>query len=419
MGDFSYFASQSFGLYRCANWEYGSSTPTWEHIGQTMAINEFSLDLNDPDEFQAMRSGSSIYVRRPTHYGHDNWVEVYSITQAEAQFGESLDDFKWVEINSAPGKEGHMYTQCLEEYNAQGKDLWLMTSANYGISWSRSLIINGIIRAPGGIWAGRVTGDIMYSSYAGHGITVGAKVRYSINEGGTWAQKSNLAGSLWVGRVMIDPTDENKSYAGTGVNGPSFRGATPVGANYVLYHKDNAGIAIFYGFGGGWVSAEDSDYVRTIRDNVLYFTDDACQTWGENNVDGIGYHATFERAMWGRDKKPWQVGVASRTDIDEPTDNYHLLKSTLNNGGTWYDKAGANANTADTGGGDSIPYNCGGVAENGVYLIIPGRVFTSVVAMRALPTAGTVYADGVQMGALPTGGTVYAHGVEQESPRQT
>lgn len=417
---YSYFCSQTFGLYRCADWFYDSSVPTWEHTGQTMNISEFALDLNDPDEFQAAHHGGVIYVRRPTHYGHDNWVEVFSVADAQTQWGGNLiEGFRWVEINSAPGKEGHMYVQAHTGLNAGGEYIYLLKSTNYGGSWSRSEIISGTIRATGGIWAGRVTGDVMYASYNGHGLVSTCKIRYSTNEGGSWAHKATLDASLWATRVMINPSNEATSYAGIGINGPNLGKAIAYDSWPGENQKADAGICIFNGYGGGWISAWNGNYVRTIRDSVLYFSDDGAITWGDNQVADIGHGAFFERAMWGSDREPHWVGVASRTSISSPYNNYHLLKSTQNNGGTWYDKAGAHASTTDTGGGDSIPYNCGGVTENGVYLIIPGRVFTSVVAMRTLPTAGTVYADGVQMGTLPTGGTVYTHGAEQESPRQT
>lgn len=423
MSDYSYFCSTDFGLYRCADWHYDNSVPTWAHIGQTMNVSEFALDLNDPDEFQAAHHGGLVYVRRPTHYGDDDWHEVYSVADAVTQFGGPpyIEGFRWVEINSASGKEGHMYVQAHTGLNAGARHIYILTSTNYGGSWSRSLLISGTIRATGGIWAGRVTGDNMYASYNGHGLISSCKIRYSTNEGSNWAQKQVYDTSLWVTRVLIDPSAEGTSFSGNGVNGPNLRKATTVSGGYTAAVKSDAGLAIFNGYGGGWISASDGNYVRTIRDNVLYYSDTGggSGTWSENNVTDVGHGATFERAMWGHDATPNWVGVASRTEISMPYNNYHLLKSTQNNGGAWYDKAGAHASTADTGGGDSIPYNCGGVAENGVYLIIPRRVFTSVVAMRTLPTAGTVYADGVQMGTLPTGGTVYASGVEQESPRQT
>lgn len=423
MSDYSYFCSNTFGLYRCANWDYGSSVPVWEHVGQTMAISEFSLDLNTPDELQACRSGDSIYLRRPTHYGHDNWVEVYTLAQAIAQFAGSgepdFKDFRWVELNSATGKEGHLYTMGVTEYNSARGRIYCLKSIDYGANWTRARIAGNPCRSSGGIWAGRVTGNVMYATY-NYGLSSIAWVGYSTNEGASWSDKDDLDVSVWVGRAMIDPSAEAISFTGKDINGPNLAKATTVAGAYTKV-KDDAGIAINYGYGGGWISAQNGNYVRTIRESILYYSDEsgAADTWNSNGVTNVGDGASFERAMWGHDKKPWQVGIASPVGISAPSANYHLLKSTQDNGGTWYDKGGANVSTADTGGGDSIPYNCGGVAENGVYLIIPGRVFTSVVAMQALPTAGTVYADGVQMGTLATGGTVYAHGVEQESPRQT
>ena len=388
-----------------------------------MAINEFSLDLNNPDELQACRSGDSIYLRRPTHYGDDNWHEVYNLAQAIAQFAGSgepdFKDFRWVELNSATGKEGHLYIQGVTEYNSVRGRIYCLKSTDYGANWTRARIAGNPCRASGGIWAGRVTGDVMYATY-NYGLATTAWVGYSTNEGASWSNKDTLDVSLWVGRAMINPSTEATSYTGKDINGPNLAKAIAVSGSYTKI-KDDAGIAIFHGYGGGWISADDGDYIRTIRSNVLYFSDDEGSTWDENNISDVGHGATFERAMWGHDSVPQWVGVASRTDISSPFVNYHLLKSTEDNGGTWYDKAGANASTATTGGGNSIPYNCGGIAENGLYLTIPGYVpgyiYTSVVAMRALPTGSTVYADGVQMGAIPDSSTVYAHGVEQENPR--
>ena len=417
---YSYFASSGKGLYRCANWRYDNTVPVWEHIGQTMPIAEFALDLNDPDEFQACHKSGTVYVRRPAHYGHDNWVEVYSVADAVTQFGGPpyFGGFGWIEINSAPDKAGHVYIQGHTGLNAQNKQIYLLKSQDYGITWSRSRIKGGIFRATGGVWAGRVTGDIMYATYSGHGLVTNCHVMYSTDEGENWAAKHVHGGSIWVTRVMIDPSNEATVFTGRGVNGPNLGRATSVdgGCSEV---KAGAGICIFNGYGGGWISGRSSLCVRTLNDNWLYFSDEGGDvgTWDENQVSDIGHGATFERAMWGEDKKPHWVGVASRTNVSAPFGNYHLLKSTQDNGGEWYDKAGAHASTMDTGGGDSIPYNCGGVSENGLYLVIPGRVFTSVVQLGPLPTGGTVYTDGVQMGPLPTDSKVYAFGVEMENPR--
>lgn len=415
----SFFCSRDFGLYECENWTYDATVPVWTHVGQTISTSCFAIDLNDPEEFQAVAHNATISVRRPTHYSSEDWQEVFTKTAAETLAGESLDSFGWVEINNATSKEGHMYCRAKTDAGYPNyNDLYIFKSADYGLTWAiqGSVKTHMYLRDIGGIWVGRVTGDAMYVT-ENHGLSANAYAHYSSDEGATWAAKGGtLGGSLWLSRIMIDPASEAKSFAGKATDAVNLTIAPTVAGSYNVMAKEDAGIGIYYGYGGGWISAYNSKYIRVAKDTTLYYSDEegAEDTWTEApiNVPGSG---AFEKAIWGWDRRPQNVAVAVRTGAESAYPQ--SLVSTDDIGTTWHMKSGANASTRDTGAGDSIPWNCAGVAENGLYLVNPGDVYTSVVAMRALPTAGTVYADGVQMGALATGSTVYSHGVEQESPR--
>lgn len=414
----SYFCSHTLGLYECEDWTYDATVPVWTHIGQTMGISCFAIDLNDPEEFQAAAHNDTISVRRPTHYSSDNWQEVFTKAAAETLAGTDLGDFGWAEINSAPGKEGCMYCRAktILPY-PNSNNLYLFKSPDYGASWA----IRGTVKASvylldiGGIWAGRVTGDIMYLT-DNHGLTANAYSHYSSDEGASWDEKGPSHGvSLWLTRMMIDPTSEATSYIGRATNAVNLERATTVSGSFSECDgAHEAGIGIYYGYGAGWISAHNSGYIRVAKAGALFHTDDNCTTWTETAIivpgDGV-----FEKAIWGWDKKPENIGIAVRTGAEDAYPQ--SLVSTDDIGANWHMKSGAHPDIEDTGDGDSIPWNCGGVSENGLYLVYPGDVYTSVVAMRALPTAGTVYADGVQMGAIADGETVYSHGVEQENPR--
>jgi len=417
----SYFCSTAFGLYECENWTYDTTVPVWTHVGDVIGIDEFAIDLNDPEEFQAGRDGTTIYIRRPTAYGDDNWDSKFTRAAAEAIVGESLTNFGWVEINNAPGKEGHIYTRARTTRGfPTDNDMYLFRSADYGETWGLQGSVYGdmsVLRDAGGIWAGRVTGNTMYAMI-NYGFGGNCYVYYSIDEGINWALKGggSLGISVWLSRVLIDPSAEATSFVGMYTNAPDLaRGRTVDGLHDGVVEA-GAGIGVYYGYGGGWISAHDSKYIRVAKDTTLDYSDEGgdAGTWGERSIVVPG-SGIFEKAIWGWDKKPENVGVAIRTGA---SDAYpQSLVSTDDLGVNWHMKSGAHASTDDTGGGDSIPWNCGGVAENGLYLVNPGDVYTSVVAMRTLPTAGTVYADGVQMGTLATGSTIYSHGVEQENPR--
>lgn len=408
----SYHCSVTFGLYKCDNWSYGLGTPTWTHVGQTMGISEFALDTSNPDEFQGARSGNSLYVRRPTHYGDDNWHEVFNKAAAEALVPYTLVDFCWVEINDSLA--GHIYTTAATRRGHPNKDYYyLFKSTDYGTTWGVSTIYNNtLIRDSGGIWS---LGTTMYAAF-NRGLSGRGIISYSTNEGVSWNVKDDLAVSIWMPRVLIDPTGAAISYTGLGTSASNpeqdLGKATTTSGGYTECGSDeNAGIDIDVQQGAGWISTDDNKYIRTARASKLYYSNDEGGTWNFRAIAGGGgpFKPDYKKAIWGHNTIPDWIGVASSKDGG--IYGYHVLTSTPDLGVTWYSKAGANADTADTGGGDSLPYNCGGVSENGLYLELRGDVYTSVVQIGALLAAAGVYTDGAQIGTLPAAAGVYSYGV--------
>jgi len=148
-------------------------------------------------------------------------------------------------------------------------------------------------------------------------------------------------------------------------NGTELGKSTIISGSYSeVDGAHHAGICIYYGYGVGWVSALDGLAVRTHHNGVLYYSGDAGVSW---NMRPGPFEA---RAVWASDLTPSNVAVAKRGSANA-ADEYHVIKATSSTGKTWISKAGANADQAITGGGDSVPYDCGGASENGLYFFIP------------------------------------------------
>lgn len=192
-------------------------------------------------------------------------------------------------------------------------------------------VYGGIIRAYGAVWAGR---DVLYAA-VNTGLGGSANIYYSSDEGLSWGKKSGLGSSVWMPRVLVDPTDQAVSYAGYGFNGPELVKATAVSGGYSQIDGDyQAGIAIYYGYGTGWISSLDGRYVRTSRGGYLYFSDDGGATWNRS----LG---AFEGGIWGDDDAPNNM-ITARDESGE-LNSPHILKSTTNLGLDWHNKGGAHA----------------------------------------------------------------------------
>jgi len=365
-----YLATASKGLYRSTDFTFDDSAdPTWERVGQKMGIAEFAVDRSNPDEFQAARSGNAIYVRRPSHYGDDDWHSVLTKAEAETVVGQSLHGIKWVEIN--PQKTGHMYIIASTGINNfPGKPVYMMRSKDFGASWDATVIADGAIRAYGGIWAGNTGGsyeggEVLYASLC-MGGGGSANIYYSVNEGDTWNYKASLGSSVWLGRLMVDPTNQDITYAGKDANGPNLVQATTVNGGFTEIDGGyQAGIAISHTIASGWVSGLDGLSVRTYRNGNLYYSGDGGYFWEQR----AGPFTTV-RAIYCSDVNPSNIAVVKFGDADVG-DDWNVLKVSSDTGKAWVNKSGINAYKSGDAAEDSVPYDCGGAAENGLFIFIP------------------------------------------------
>ena len=252
-----------------------------------------------------------------------------------------------------------MYSMANNGINATRK-IWMLRSTDYGATWDSTLIKEHIIRRYGGIWVGDIGGSYDPGTVLYATINVGGggdgRVYYSIDGGDSWVFKQSIASSIWLGRVLIDPDDQSKSYTGLGMNGPDLGRSTTVNGVYTeIDGALSAGISISNTHGHGWVKG---DLIRTVRNGAIYLTDDGGAVWESRAAP-----FTSQNVWAPGDGNDDYVAVASRDSASAL--HPHTVKSSIDRGVTWHDKSGAHADIAGTGGGDSVPYDSGGVAQDG------------------------------------------------------
>lgn len=360
----AFAATKTDGLYRSDDFVYSPGDPTWEIQGQTpFTINMFAVDM-ETGLFQAcINNTDEIWVRHHATYGDSDWHKVLDLVSAAALVAPG--GMSWLMgayINSE--LPGHMYT--LGRGRIAGRNtLYLLKSTDYGVSWVARFISDtasydfpfaslGVGRVGGGEPPGQVLYVFIYRA-----APVSRNVNYSIDEGDTWASKDVLSG--WpdtTAYITADPTDQSVSYVSQENAASDLARAEGITAGYLTIRT---GAALRWD--RAWISAIDSKYIRIVHVNtqLLYRSEDYGVNWTDIAI------SSWSACVWASDSIPSHIATGQNANgtVGVP----HIIRSTDDNGVTWYWKGGANANIAGTGGGDSIPYDCGGLATHGLFIM--------------------------------------------------
>jgi len=362
----AFAATRTDGLYRSSDFVYTPGDPTWELVGQTpFNIEMFAID-QETGNFQAcINALDEIWVRHYTTYGDANWHRVLTLAGAAAIVGHALTWLQGAYINSE--LPGHMYT--LARGDTGGfleSGLYLLRSTDYGVSWVARLIkvdapITVATQATlgvGRIGGGESPGQVLYV-FRYRSAPVARDVRYSTDEGDTWGNAGPLTGFPdIISYITVDPTDQTISYC-TRDNPPSNLGrAITIGGGWGFIRNDAA-----LRWDRAWISAIDNDYIRIVHgnDQMLYLSDNYGVAWTDIAI------SFWSACVWASDGTPSHIatGRGGSGTAGVP----HIVRSTDDTGVSWYNKGGANAAVAGTGGGDSIPYDCGGLATHGLFVM--------------------------------------------------
>ncbi|NBD34406.1 MAG: PKD domain-containing protein [Chloroflexi bacterium] len=339
----------SKGLYRSDDIELDAAgDPVWYVWGDELHIRSAAFDPDNPQALQLGISSATpgdpttdeLYIRRPSVTG-TNWQQILTMAQALSLIGFS-----------STGKERFRYSAfdplneivylTMQRKLTGGK--FLFKSTDYGSSWTA---VDQSVRYKIGDVVVFSDGTVFMAVSDGLGGL--GQIWESGNQGVDFSLAYDGRGGNWYPHMFVDRVAD-VLYAGAFTLDNDYRLLSDAAAyEYIDTTTYKAGIIdTVRGCGYGL-----SDYLRTARDDTLFYTNDGATTWGS-----VTLSVAASRAMDG--DADGNILLARR---DATAINPHLIFATYN-GSPLYNKGGANADQTD-GGGDSVPYSAI-VADKGV-----------------------------------------------------
>lgn len=371
-------ATRVKGLY--TTWYFegpGPQQPYWEpdnHGLDSLNIWQVCPDLNSPGYRRYVIAGGDLYLQQifePRHTAVGS--KILTNAQACTLTGSPSGTIRWV----ATATDHYAKVFVLFNSGLTENGTWLIRSHNFGRHWEAYQIYAGVWnRAAGNIMAGIEQGTSPYDP--GHviyaALNVGGAGSFALfmssTLGFSWTWMDVEGISIGTQRVLVDPTDQSAVYMGVfldpGDPNELYR-SEEHGAN--LLQVDGAhhlGIFIDYAKGDLWIDPENNFDAKILLDDHIWHTHDHAANWTdqgpiEKQARRLAIQPHQPGSLYlGRDTSHWPPPL--------PGDG-HVIYITEDEGATMWGKAGDHAHQID-GGGDSIPWNCGGIAHEGI-LIAP------------------------------------------------
>lgn len=351
-----------------------SGVPTWTAVNTGLSVATDDLlgltaDPFDPENRQYALMEDGIYRR----VSAAAWAQ--QLTHAAARtlcLSATGGTFSPAGMSCNINREGLLAVI----YNATGipgPNPWgsaLLVSTDDGGTWAR----RGWIDGPTSL--GASTMSLQVGAYKGSSPYAAGTVWYctgfagaatrlyrSLDDGVTWTNISTGIGN-WNLDCLVDPNDQSRVFVGRGGAGSpdQVEVSTDHGATLTQYDT-NASELLGYSNPYHHLSIA-MDPRTTVR-------------VGTQKATGKGLNTTRDDgATWDEPLAQWSdedLGVSliqdspdflylmRQSNSGQASDNYQTIWASLDEGRTMVPKSGANASTADTGGGDSIPYNHGGI----------------------------------------------------------
>lgn len=357
--------------------DFIDGVPTWAtvNVGLNLAFDGlgFRGDPFDPEYRQYALMEDGLYRRE----GGGNWVSVLTVAQAVAITGGDVNPlrngFGPNGLNCNINREGWVGV-LFWVTNLAGTMVKtvLLYSTDFGASWTEGIISNWApttIYLPFSLTVGAYkgssphgAGQVMYC-----GVTSNTWLAVSTDGGATWAWGANLGLAAYTCHILVDPSDQSRVFIGMR-NG--------VGPWHVAVSLDHGATINDYDLNG----SEPMGYGTWATYYHLSVAMDDHKTVRAGSQTGrVHIHTTRDDgARWEEPAPQYSANSLGISLIQDSPDFLYLLKqisavagpppancetvwASEDEGRTMVMKSGANACTIDTGGGDSIPYNCGGV----------------------------------------------------------
>ena len=366
-----YVGTRSDGVFYTEDFSGpGDGDPTWVLKNGGLANTDVSVgpigDPWGPSARQFVIAGGDVYRRVPAV--SDNWVEVLSNADAVTATGSASGTI--YDITGNINKEGYFYVLFNSALTNNG--IWVLVTDDYGDTWAAhqvtSIISNYTV---GNIEVGDLQGSSPYTAgevvYVAAIVSSGGKsyVYVSLDHCATWTGYVWDGISSWRNRLLVDPSDQSVLYGGWGTNGPDLarsttHGTSPAeidGAGHYGITLVNAVEATMF------ISVNNSDIMIVAKAGSLYKTADRGATWTEYSP---GHDIRYVSAV--QDAITFLYLARTLDAATPPSTDTHVIFVSNDNGTTVEGKGGVNTDTPG-GAGDSIPYDCGGVASRGILQI--------------------------------------------------
>lgn len=246
-------------------------------------------------------------------------------------------------------------------------------SHDYGQTWESFPISPGpVAYTAGNIIAGvsrgtspHGVGSVLYAAI-NNGLGGHFRIYISTDWGQSWALAGSTQLSVAVPRVMVDPSDQSILYIGAHVNIPNpnelFR-STDHGADLIEIDFDHhLGFYLNAFWGQMWLEQTDIFRARVLVQNHVWQTTDFCETWTDPGPTAV---AVSRLSILGHSPDYLYLGRRTNAPAFGWPGYPHVFFISDTEGLTMWGKCGAYA-AEDDGHGDSIPWNCGGLAHDGI-----------------------------------------------------
>lgn len=376
--DVFYVATKAKGIYKTTDFSGpGEPQPTWtpDNDGlDSLAIACLAPDPFDPYSRRYVLAGGDVYLME-NHLVPWPAVATKILTnaQAVALTGSTTGTIDWLACN--PNHEDWIHAIFNSALTDNG--IWFLRSPDRGDTWQTYQIYAGPWnRKAGNIMAGILQGTSPYEAehvwYAALNTGGGGsfQIYLSTNNGFSWALRDTIGISIEQPRCLVDPTDQSIVYTGAYINALNRKElyrSEDHGANLTLADGlDHLGIFLGLLLGQLWIDPFDNTHARALRDNHIWQTTDYCANWTD--------HGLIPAVVHGIAVQPWHTDhlyLARETPIalPPPLPQAHMIHVTTDEGATTWPKAGDHPDQND-GGGDSIPWNCGGIVPEGMSPLI-------------------------------------------------
>lgn len=365
---FAFAATNRLGVFYSARNEFsldGAGQPVWRTINDglgSLGIMQFAVDPLAALDRQYCITNEDSSRGRVYRRVSGTWSAILTLAQANTLTGSSGGYLKWVTANQSVA--GRVYVGFLSNLTTNGT--WVLVSPDYGESWSAYQITSTLFNYGLGSFVAR--GDVVWCGINAAQAGGGGRLAVSQDNGQMWMLLSTLMGtSSWEPVVHLHPSAASVAYTSGVIGGGAATDPTLdllKFSNYgASYTQPAGGTNIGYWIPQSqahWISLLNTQVQRIVKNDMVYVTADDWAMATGNPATGKSVKVIVGDEVVGY----FALGRILSTTAGDP----HVVFATRDDGATLVGRAGNNANVIDTGGGDSIPYNCGGITKDGLYI---------------------------------------------------